>query len=150
MGIKISGFEFESAKPQGRGGKQKIDADVALMTKASTSTKRPVFTVRVTISNKLAKEARLRYGDRVDLLFDRKNMAGAILRSDDGQYALTGSMANGRLEVKTTWRDGDNIPTTADIAKCCGEATSQGIVFMLPDTVSFTDNLIRLPGQDRK
>jgi hypothetical protein len=141
----VKGYDFKPAKPPGttRTGKGfMLPEDVTFSTNASE--RKPghvIYSMRLAISAAIAKKARLVLGDKIAVFFDRKNMAGILVRTNSGTLKLTGKPGKGRLEVKTTWRPGDNIPTVATTIGCLSEVTDDGIIFMLPDCVSFDRNL---------
>ena len=143
--IKVDGFNFEPAKKYAntRTGKGYVlPDDVTFATGASN--RKPgsvIYSMRLAISASIARKAHLRLGDKVAIYFDRKNMAGMLVRSNGSRLKLTGKPGKGRLEVKTTWTPEDNIPTVAKTIGCPSEVTDDGILFMLPDCVSFDRNL---------
>jgi hypothetical protein len=143
--IKVEGFDFKPAKDYASiktGKGYVLSDDVTFATNASMRKSGGViYSMRLAISASIAKKARLQLGDKIAIYFDKKNMAGMLVRANNSRLTLTGKPGKGRLEVKTTWTPEDNIPTVARTVGCPSEVTDDGILFMLPDCVSFDRNL---------
>jgi hypothetical protein len=97
------------------------------------------YAMRVAIHATIAKKARLIKGDLIDVLFDEQAKVGLIKRVNDRGWTLTSGSTCARLTVKISMKPG--MPSIEKAASCPCEVTDEGIVFTLPDSVSFTENL---------
>jgi len=124
-----------------RGNHSKIPSDQILFAtdKRSKGDKGSLFCMRIGIPVKTAKKARFVAGDKVEVLFDVADRVGLVRRVSSGGYTLCKHHENSRLTVKATYYPG--MPTVSDSVGCLSDVTDDGIVFMLPDSVSFEKNL---------
>lgn len=93
------------------------------------------------ISKALAKKAKFIEGDKVTFLFDCEARVGLLKRKNDGRWVLTsgGKSGGSRLYFKILWQPG--MPSAKKSVGCVWEVTEEGIEFIFPDEVSFTQNL---------
>jgi len=127
-------------------GRHTINAGLVIATDFSGKNKegKNRYSLRVSLSSKLAKESRLIHGDRIDILFDKESspMRGLITRVKGNGWTLVkaGESKNSRLVTKISMVDG--MPTFPTAQICENVVISEeGILFDLPDECSFTENL---------
>ena len=117
-------------------------ADVMFATDLRVNTERRTsnHALRISISAKIAKEARIINGDRVDLMFDKEStpQRGLIKRVTVGGWAMTLNskrLKNSRLVTRVGLVKG--MPTVPDATDCNAIVTEEGILFDLPASCSF-------------
>lgn len=132
--------ELSGASCRRGGGSRVGDDDISFATDlASRKSGEPCYSMRIGIPTHVAKKARLIEGDRIRILFDETAGLGLIKRINGDGWKLTPTHKGGRLVVKVTLRPG--MPTVAESCGCPCEITDEGIVFVLPQDVSFIENL---------
>jgi len=121
-------------------------ADVVFATdlRGNKSRNSSYHALRISISVKIAKEARIMNGDKVDLMFDREStpQRGLIKRVAAGGWAMTASsknLKNSRLVTRVVLVDG--MPTILNSSDCNAIVTEEGILFDLPANCSFEKNM---------
>lgn len=97
------------------------------------------YALRIAVPKEIAKKARFIEGDTVDILFDKEERAGLIKRIIGKGWTLSKWKTSARLTVKLRWNNG--MPSVASCVSCPCEITPDGIVFFLPECVSFDHNL---------
>ncbi len=143
--LKTSGKDLRS-------GRRTSSADVQCSTDKGGSvldaTKRsiPYYAFRISISQEIAKKARILNGDSVTVLFDRDTTParGLLCRVTSGGWKLSdgggrNTSKKARLSVKMTYVKG--IPSFKHTAGCESVVTDEGILFDLPSDCSFDENL---------
>lgn len=108
------------------------------------------YAMRIGIPSHAAKEARLIKGDRVDILFDKEAGLGLVKRVNSGGWAVSAPHKKQaeRLYVCATYTAG--MPSVAKSVGCPCEVTPDGIIFTLPDEVSFTENLREIADKQKE
>jgi hypothetical protein len=142
MGISVKGFKFEPIEPANRGGRSGAfsEWDLIFATDRKSVAGGVTYGMRIGISQAFAKKARIIDGDRVEILFDKEEKAGLIRRVNDGGHQISSyGKKNTRLYIKPTIKPG--MPTVAETVGCPSEILDEGIMFLLPDCVSFDRNL---------
>jgi hypothetical protein len=129
---------FTSERGGGRHGSYSPEDIVIATDRAGFKAERR-YSLRIAIGHSVAKKARLIKGDRVDILFDRGARAGLLRRVTNGGWKLTSGSIKDKLFVKVQLKPG--MPTIASPAGCPCEVTDDGIIFTLPDEVSFDRNM---------
>ena len=130
------------------GGREKYSSDEVVFATDQAGMKRDGrYAMRVAIHSTIAKKARLIKGDLVDVLFDEQAKVGLIKRVNDRGWKLTNGHESSRLTVKISMKPG--MPSIEKAAGCPCEVTDEGIVFTLPDSVSFTENLREKASESR-
>jgi hypothetical protein len=130
----------------GRGTKSS-NADVVFATdkngRKSQSTKNSFFSLRVSISQKIAKEARIINGDRVDVLFDREStpQRGLLIRVNSGGWKIMSFSKSKLCRVIVRMGLVKGMPTVSAPAECSAVVTDEGILFDLPVNCSFDKNM---------
>lgn len=98
------------------------------------------YSMAIGISQSIAKLARIIPGDRVDILFDPEQRIGLIKRVNSGGWKLSGNpKGNSRLYFRVPWHQG--MPSAKSTVGCLSEIVADGIQFIFPDEISFTQNL---------
>lgn len=140
MGFKSVRECFVSGDGKLTGRNMYRDDDLVFSTDKSCGAGGLRYSMRVSIRSVFAKKARIIRGDLVDILFDEGAKAGLIKRVNSGGWKLTASKDNSQwLSVRITYKPG--MPSAASAVSCLCEITDEGLVFTLPDEVSFTENL---------
>ena len=139
MTIELNGYNFVPVIPGRKGvSQQAFKNDEIVFATDMTGRSSKLYAVRIGVPAAIAKEARLIPMDRVLVAFDRENKCGLIQRIHSGGHSV--SKWNGsRHYIKFNHQAG--MPTVAKSCGCPCEVTSDGIIFMLPDCVSFDRNL---------
>ena len=105
------------------------------------------FSLRITIPESAAKEIRFIKGDRMDILVDKESRMVLVKRVSQGGWMLSSANKNTRvLNVKITWAPG--MPSVATTVYCDYIIDERGLVFELPDEVSFGDDCARRETDD--
>jgi hypothetical protein len=141
----VDGIEFAMIQPARRGGagsQAKFSSDEVVLSIDKSGAKGAVaYSLRISIHKTIAKKARLIEGDRIQFGFNQEKGIGIIRRVNDGGYRLSGcNKKSDRLYIKPNWRKG-LMPSVASSVGCPSEIKDEGIIFMLPDCVSFDRNL---------
>lgn len=146
--ISATELVIKTGRGSPRGAKASL-ADVVFATdkngRKSKGSTGAFFSLRVSLSPKIAKEARIITGDRVDVMFDResKPQRGMLCRVTSGGWKILAShkakTATGRLVVRISLVKG--MPTVSDAEECKAVVTDEGILFDLPSNCSFDKNL---------
>jgi hypothetical protein len=143
--MNIDGIEFAMVQPARRGGSANQakfgEDDVVLSIDKSGAKGVAAYALRISIHKSLAKKARLIEGDVIQFGFNQQKGVGIIRRVNGDGYKLSGcSKKSGRLYIKPNWRKSE-MPSMVQPVGCPSEIKDEGIVFMLPDCVSFDRNL---------
>jgi hypothetical protein len=141
----VDGIEFAMIQPARRGGAASqarfANDEIVLSIDKSGSKGVVAYSLRISIHKTLAKKARLIQGDHIQFGFNQDKGIGIIRRVNEGGYRLSGcNKKSDRLYIKPNWRKG-LMPSVAASVGCQTEINDAGIVFMLPDCVSFDRNL---------
>lgn len=147
--IAISEILKNAGKEVNPRGRQNSSAGVICATdKHGNNRKGPRgYSLRISLSSKIAKEARIIAGDRVDILFDRdsKKQQGMIVRVVNGGWKIgvgggvKHTSPTARLVVKMTYIPG--MPSFPAATECPSVVMQEGILFDLPSNCSFTENV---------
>ena len=123
------------------GGRERHPSDeIVFATDQAGTVRDGRYAMRVAIHSTIAKKARLIKGDLVDILFDEPAKVGLIKRVNAGRgWKLTTGSENSRLTVKISMKPG--MPSIEKATGCPCEITDEGIVFTLPDCVTFSENI---------
>ena len=145
MTMNIDGVEFVMVKPARRGGansQAKFANDEVVLSIDKSGAKGTVaYSLRISLHKSLAKKARLIEGDYIQFGFSQESGIGVIRRVNDDGYRLSGCRKKSdRLYIKPNWRQG-LMPSVASSIGCPSEIKDDGIVFILPNCVSFDRNL---------
>jgi hypothetical protein len=139
MAIKIKGYNFVPVTTGRKNGSHRgfSDDDVVFATDI-TGQHSNLYAMRIGVPAKVAKAARIKPGDRVTVAFDKPNKCALIQWNREGTHTVSKGSGS-RFYVKFNIQPG--MPTVAKSCGCPCEADEDGIIFMLPDCVSFDRNL---------
>ena len=85
------------------------------------------------LSAELIEAARLKAGDRVEILFDKREGQGLLKRVESGGYALTVTKGTGNGIVKATYMRAFGLPASENRVEFEGVAAqAEGIKFSMP------------------
>ena len=140
MTIKIKGFNFVPVSPGRKGGAytQFAKDEVIFATDDAGRQSPGQYAVRIGVPVSIMKQARINPGETVIVAFDAEHRCGLIQFSRYSGYKVSKGNGN-RNYVKFNLKPG--VPTVAESCGCRCEVTEDGIIFMLPDCVSFDRNL---------
>ena len=128
---------------QARGAKLISDVSIATDLGPLNKSGKRTYQMRVTISKDIAKKARIIYGDRLEISFDKdcEPPRGLISRVTDGGWkaSLTSKSNEAGLVFKIMMCDG--MPSFSYGSQCDAVVTDEGILFDLPKNHSFTHNM---------
>ena len=141
---------FSEAQQNGRSGvsseKLRIHGK-RLFFRSAKSGKRKDGTERMpqlifVISADLMKEARLIFGDRIDVLFDKEARLGLIKRmsgNDGGGWKLTPNGGNSKHgSVSISHRNAFPLPPKCGVECENVSVNDEGVLFIFPESVVFT------------
>lgn len=131
----------ELLKKSDKGERVHSNEDVCISVNKCGAPDKDVWALVVSISTSIAKKARFMLGDKVELLFDPEKRIGLLKRTNDGGWSLTsgGKDIKSRMYFKIQFVVG--MPSVKQNTGCPSEVTPEGIEFIFPDEVSFTENL---------
>ena len=128
---------FDGSPSTGNRGRYKSDEIIFATDQAGADGDR--YAMRVAIHPSTARKARIMKGDLIDVFFDEEAKVGLVKRDNLQGWKLAANSENSRLTVKIHMRPG--MPSIEKATGCPCEVTDEGIVFTLPDCVSFAENL---------
>lgn len=116
------------------GDKVGFSTDLASKTKSGEDR----FGMRILIPEPAVTQMRLLSGDMVDVQLDKEKRLILVKRITNGKgWKLTSNTSNGSLNLKVTWRPG--MPSVASTVHCNYIIDDRGLVFELPQEVSFEE-----------
>jgi hypothetical protein len=139
MAIKIKGYNFVMVEPARKGGTNRgFSPDDVVFATDITGNNSNLYALRIGLPVSAAKAARIKPGDKVKVGFDKPNKCVLVQWNREGDYTVSKGSGS-RLYIKFNVQPG--MPTVTESCGCPCEADDEGIVFMLPDCVSFDRNL---------